>query len=92
LVELQLLREEREPVVSRMEAEAAFSRLLLEHVREDTYPSVTQMTLIEESIPLEMVDEYLEILLTKVQNTRNPSIPMMRRIQRVAEALPRVAR
>ena len=80
-----------DPLASRMEAQAAFTRILLDHVREDNYPSVTQMTLIEESIPLDMVDEYLEILLEKVQNTRNPSIPMMRRIQRVAEALPVVA-
>jgi hypothetical protein len=78
-------------LASRMEAQAAFTRILLDHVREDDYPSVTQMTLIEESIPLDMVDEYLEILFEKVQNTRHPSIPMMRRIQRVAEALPVVA-
>jgi hypothetical protein len=75
-----------------MEAQAALSRVLLDHVREDNYPSNTQMTLLEESIPLQMVDEYLEILFEKVQNVRNPSIPMIRRIQRVAESLPPVSR
>jgi len=66
------------------------SQVLMDHVREDPYPSVTQMTLIEESIPLDMVDEYLDILLEKVVHDRFPSVPMMRRIQRVAESLPNV--
>lgn len=66
------------------------SQVLMDHVREDPYPSVTQMTLIEESIPLDMVDEYLDILLEKVVRDRFPSVPMMRRIQRVAESLPNV--
>ena len=78
-------------MATRMEAQAALTQVLLDHVREDTYPSYTQMTLIEESIPLEMVDEYLEILLEKVQNERFPSTTMFRRIQRVAEALPVVS-
>jgi hypothetical protein len=89
-VELQLLREETEPVATRKEAQSALTRVLLDHVRQDNYPSTTQMTLLEESIPLEMVDEYLEILLEKIQNVQNPSIPMIRRVQRVAEALPPV--
>jgi hypothetical protein len=90
-VELQLLREETESVATRKEAEAAITRVLLDHIRADNYPSNTQMTLLEESIPLEMVDEYLEILLEKIQNVQNPSIPMIRRVQRVAEALPPIS-
>jgi hypothetical protein len=78
-------------VATRKEAQSALSRVLLDHVRGDNYPSNTQMTLLEESIPLDMVDEYLEILLEKVQNVQNPSIPMIRRIQRVAEGLPPVS-
>jgi hypothetical protein len=74
-------------VISRRDAEALFTRILLDKVREDKFPSATQMTLIEESIPREMVQEYLEILLEKVQADRFPSIPMLRRMQRVAEAL-----
>ena len=78
-------------MATRKEAESALSRVLLDHVRADNYPSNTQMTLLEESLPLDMVDEYLEILLEKVKSVQNPSIPMIRRIQSVAEALPRIS-
>jgi hypothetical protein len=77
-------------VATRREAQGMLSQVLMDHVRADPYPSVTQMTLIEESIPLDMVDEYLDILLEKVTSVRFPSVPMMRRIQRVAESLPNV--
>jgi hypothetical protein len=75
-------------VATRMEAQALVSQLLLDHIREDPYPSVTQMNILEETIPLDMVDEYLDILAEKVTADRFPSIPMLRRLQRVAESLP----
>jgi hypothetical protein len=71
-----------------MEAQALVSQLLLDHIREDPYPSVTQMNILEQTIPLQMVDEYLDILAEKVTADRFPSIPMLRRLQRVAESLP----
>jgi hypothetical protein len=74
-------------VASRKEAEGMLTQVILDHLREDRFPSYTQMTILEESLPREMVDEYLEILLEKVQNDRFPSITMLRRIQRVCEAL-----
>jgi hypothetical protein len=75
-------------VATRKEAQALVSQLLLDHIREDPYPSVTQMTILEETIPLDMVNEYLDILAEKVTADRFPSIPMLRRLQRVAESLP----
>ena len=79
-------------MATRKEAQALVSQLLLDHIREDPYPSVTQMTILEETIPLDMVNEYLDILAEKVTADRFPSIPMLRRLQRVAEALPVVER
>jgi hypothetical protein len=62
--------------------------MLLERLREDQYPSWTQMNMIEQSIPMGMIPAYLELLLEKVQQDHMPSIPMLRRIQQVAESLP----
>jgi hypothetical protein len=67
-----------------IEARALYSRLLMERVRADRYPSWTQMEILEQVLPPQLVPEYLEILLEKVMNDRWPSPPMMRRIQRVA--------
>ena len=74
--------------MTRDEARAMFVQLLLEKVRQDAYPSWTQLNLIEESIPQAMIPDYLEILVEKVAGDRFPSVPMLRRIQRVAAALP----
>ena len=77
--------------MTRDEAQAAFVQLLLQRVRQDQYPSSTQMNLIEESIPQEMVPDYLEVLAEKVMGDAFPSIPMLRRMQRVAQSLPQQA-
>ena len=75
--------------MTRDEAQGAFVQLLLEKVRQDRYPSFTQMNLIEESIPPAMIPDYLAVLAEKVANDSIPSIQMLRRIQRVAQSLPR---
>jgi hypothetical protein len=74
--------------MNRIEGQAAFARMLMDRVREDTHPSPAQMTIIEQLLPAELVPEYLEILVEKVTNDRWPSVPMMQRIQRVIEAMP----
>ena len=63
--------------------------LLLDRVRESRYPSYTQLDLIERWIPRRMIPEYLEVLREKVEQDCYPSIPLLRRIRRVAERLPR---
>jgi hypothetical protein len=75
-------------VVRRLQAETAFSRLLLENIRRDTYPSVTQMNMLEESIPPSMVGEYLTVLLEKLVEDTIPSVPMLQRVQRISQSLP----
>ncbi len=62
---------------------------LLEKVREDAYPSPTHLDLIEQTIPRHMIAEYLEVLMDKAEQDFYPSIPMLRRIRRVAACLPR---
>ena len=75
-------------MVSRQKAEAALAGVLLERIRNDTYPSTTQMAMLEQILPESLVQEYLTVLLTKVAQDQWPSVPMLGRIRRVAEALP----
>jgi hypothetical protein len=73
----------------RAEVREWLVEFLLEKVREDAYPSTTHLDLIEQSIPRYMIPEYLAVLMEKVEQDCFPSIPMLRRMRRVAECLPR---
>jgi hypothetical protein len=75
--------------ITRDEARAWFTRFLLRRVRRDDYPSTTQLDLIEKSLPREMLPQYLRVLVDKVAHDTFPSIPLLRRIQRLIEHLPR---
>ena len=77
-----------EAAIDRDEAQAWFTRFLLRRVGRDDYPSTTQLDLIEKSIPREMLDEYLRVLVDKVAHDMFPSIPLLRRIQHLIERLP----
>jgi hypothetical protein len=74
--------------MNREQAEAWFVELLLDKVRQDPYPSVQQLDMIEESIPPEMIGDYLEVLIGKCADDAWPSVTMLRRIQRVTAQLP----
>lgn len=78
--------------MTRREAQAWLANALMDKVRNDRYPSATQLSIIEEVMPREMVPDYLEILIDKVSQDSVPSIPMLRRISRVAESLPSTER
>jgi hypothetical protein len=75
--------------MNRDEAQARLVQMLMDKVRSDPYPSATHLTIIEESIPREMLGDYLQLLVAKAAADEYPSIPMLRRISRVAEAMPR---
>jgi hypothetical protein len=74
--------------MTRDEARAQIVETLMDKIRADRYPSATQMAILEEILPREMVADYLDVLLDKIADDTVPSIPMLRRIQRVAEQLP----
>ena len=74
--------------MNNAEARAQFIRMLMEKVREDTYPSTTQMDMIEQALPPQWIPEYIEILYEKVVQDQYPSIPMLTRIARLMEAVP----
>jgi hypothetical protein len=74
-------------MVNREKAQTALARLLLERIRRDNYPSATHMAMLEQTIPPDLLGEYLTVLLTKVADDQWPSIPMLRRIQRITSSL-----
>jgi hypothetical protein len=74
--------------MNSIESRVAFAGILLEKVRNERYPSSTQMTMIEEVLPPQLLSRYVEVLLEKVAQDERPSIPMLQRIQRVIDAMP----
>jgi hypothetical protein len=66
-----------------------FVQLLLDRIRAEPYPSLAHMDLLEATVrnPDQLV-EYLDALMDKVEETRFPSLTMLRRIQRIAAKLP----
>ena len=75
--------------MNRDEAQGRLVQMLMDKVRSDPYPSSTHMAIIEQAIPREMLGDYLELLVGKAAQDEFPSIPMLRRISRLAESLPR---
>lgn len=55
-------------------------KLLLAKVAEDTYPSTTQLDLIEELLTPEDLDDYREVLMQKVADETYPSTAMLQRL------------
>jgi hypothetical protein len=74
-------------MVNREKAQTALARVLLEHIRRDNYPSTTHMAMLEQTIPPDLLGEYLTVLLSKVVDDQWPSVPMLRRIQRITSSL-----
>jgi hypothetical protein len=74
--------------MNQMEARAVAAGVLLKRVREDRYPSSTQMDLIEQIIPPQLLPRYVEALLDKIAQDDRPSISMLHRLNRVVSSMP----
>jgi hypothetical protein len=74
--------------MNRIESRAVLAGVLLKRVREDRYPSATEMDLIEQIIPPQLLPRYVEVLLDKLAQDQRPSISMIHRINRVASSIP----
>ena len=75
--------------MNREDAQGRLVQMLMDKVREDQYPSATHLSIIEESIPRELLGDYVELLVDKAAQDEFPSIPMLKRIARVAATMPR---
>ena len=74
--------------MNRIEAQAVLAGMLLKKVRDDKYPSSTEMSLIEEIIPPQLLPRYVDVLLEKIAQDNRPSISMIHRLQRVINSMP----
>jgi hypothetical protein len=60
-----------------------YADALLERISRDRYPSVTQMNLFEYVASTEQLAVYLLHLMERLDEERNPSVPMLLRVQRL---------
>jgi hypothetical protein len=74
--------------MNRVESRAVLAGILLKRVREDRYPSATDMDLIEQILPPQLMPRYVEVLLDKLAQDHRPSISMIHRIDRVSKSIP----
>jgi hypothetical protein len=73
--------------MNQIESRAVLAGILLKRVREERYPSSTQMDLIEQVIPPQLLPRYVEALLEKVAQENRPSISMLHRLSRVTKSM-----
>ena len=63
---------------------AQILELLLDKVREDPFPSVTMLDMIEEMLQGDEAGPYSEALMDKVRQDQFPSLDHLRRLQGLA--------
>jgi hypothetical protein len=86
-MEIPIRPERRASMNDRLEAQTALANLLLQKIRQDKYPSSTQMDLLEQFIPRQLIRDYLNVLMEKVLLDNFPSIDMLRRLSRIVQAI-----
>jgi hypothetical protein len=74
--------------MNQLEARAVLAGMLLKRVREERYPSSTELSLIEEIIPPQLLPRYVDLLLDKLAQESRPSISMIHRVNRVIRSMP----
>lgn len=78
----EVVPDETTPREAKMDAAQA----LLDKLRGDAHPSITQMDLIEGMLPRELFPQYLAILTEKVQNDPYPSTALLERLKRLSQS------
>ena len=61
-----------------------FAEVLLERIRNDQYPSTTQMSMLEANASPRVLADYLVHLMERIEAEPHPSISMMQRVQSLA--------
>ena len=62
-----------------------FAETLLDRIRKDQYPSVTQMDMLEAVAPPRVMVEFVLDLMQRIESDTHPSIPMMLRARRLIQ-------
>ena len=60
-----------------------FAEVLLDRIRQDVHPSVTQMDMFESIAPPRQMGAYLAHLMERIEAERFPSTSMMQRVQAI---------
>ena len=60
-----------------------YAEMLLERISRDTYPSGTQMDMLESIAPPELLVRYILHLMDRIEEEQYPSVDMMRRLHRL---------
>lgn len=68
------------------EAKLAAAQVLLDKLRGDAHPSITQMDMIEGMLPRELFPQYLSILTEKVEKDPYPSTELLQRLKRLSRS------
>ena len=69
------------PTSGEFSAREALVAALLRKVEADAYPSTTMLDIIESLLTEDEVPDYVQFLVTRIDEDLYPSIPMIRRVQ-----------
>ena len=62
--------------MTRDEARKWIADVLMDKVRQDRFPNATQLAVIEEVLPQDLLPDYLEFLIEKAEQDSVPSTPV----------------
>jgi hypothetical protein len=74
--------------MDRNESRAVVAGMLLNKVRQERYPSATELSLIEQLIPPQLLPRYVDVLVEKIVQDDRPSISLLHRLDRVTKEMP----
>lgn len=65
---------------ARSRAHQMIYDMMMDKIRQDTYPSPTMMDAVESHMTEEQLPDYLDVLMEKIDGSQFPSMDMIRRI------------
>ena len=74
--------------MDRNESRAVVAGMLLNKVRQERYPSATELSMIEQIIPPQLLPRYVDVLVEKIAQDDRPSISLLHRLDRVTKGMP----